>query len=206
VIQSTHALTPSRPRVEGAREQEIFGATLELLAEAGYDRLTLDAVAARAKASKATLYRRWAGKADLVCDAMGRLHLPPPQLPDTGSLRGDLLVLADKKGFLDPTRGDVLCGLATAMYRDADLAHLLRERLLTPGQDVLRQLFERAKVRGQLRDGADPALLCEIIPALILHHLTFVEPGAKPHDFIVRILDEVLLPAAIGVAPGSTGT
>ena len=60
----------SRPRVEGDREQEILDATLEVLADVGYDRLTMDAVAARAKASKATLYRRWNNKVSLVIDAL----------------------------------------------------------------------------------------------------------------------------------------
>ena len=60
----------TRPRIEGDREAEILEATLELLASAGYDRLTMDAVAAAAKASKATLYRRWSTKAELVIDAI----------------------------------------------------------------------------------------------------------------------------------------
>ena len=60
----------ARPRVEGDREQEILDATLEVLGDVGYDRLTMDAVATRAKASKATLYRRWNGKVSLVIDAL----------------------------------------------------------------------------------------------------------------------------------------
>ena len=62
--------TATRPRVEGDREQEILDATLDVLADVGYDRLTMDAVAQRARASKATLYRRWNGKARLVVDAL----------------------------------------------------------------------------------------------------------------------------------------
>src|SRR5262245_28105169 len=99
VIQS---LRPSlRPRVEGAREQAIFQATLELLASLGYDRLTMDAVAGQAKASKATLYRRWASKADLVVDSIVWLKdCMPDVVPDTGSLRGDILAVACGDGGL----------------------------------------------------------------------------------------------------------
>ena len=61
-----------RPRIEGDREAEILDATVALLASAGYERLTMDAVATAAKASKATLYRRWSTKADLVIDAFER--------------------------------------------------------------------------------------------------------------------------------------
>ena len=78
----------ARPRVEGDREGEILDATLELLLDAGYDRLTMDAVAARARASKATLYRRWSTKASLVVDALIRSkHSPELGDPDTGSPR-----------------------------------------------------------------------------------------------------------------------
>src|SRR3954451_25394846 len=81
-----------RPRVEGEREDEILDATLALLLEVGYDRLTMDAVARQARASKATLYRRWDDKPSLVVDAMVRAkQAPSVEAHDTGSLRGDLM-------------------------------------------------------------------------------------------------------------------
>src|SRR5690242_15651908 len=79
----------ARPRVEGDREREILEAALEVLVDVGYDRLTMDAVATAAKASKATLYRRWNDKATLVIDAL-LLDKAVPSSPDTGSLAGDL--------------------------------------------------------------------------------------------------------------------
>ena len=83
-------MTPNeRPRIEGDRELEILEATLEVLADVGYDRLTMDAVATRAKASKATLYRRWTNKVSLVIDALQHSK-GPTEIPDTGSLREDL--------------------------------------------------------------------------------------------------------------------
>src|SRR5215467_12573472 len=84
------AAAAARPRVEGDREQEILTAALEVLADVGYDRLTMDAVAQRAKASKATLYRRWNSKATLVVEALARTK-GVPVTPDTGALRSDLL-------------------------------------------------------------------------------------------------------------------
>ena len=89
----TAAITRTlRPRIEGEREAEILDAALELLASSGYDRLTMDAVASAAKASKATLYRRWDTKAELVVDALSRAKGAPQLEPiDTGSLRGDLI-------------------------------------------------------------------------------------------------------------------
>src|ERR671937_591346 len=75
-----------------ARETAILQATLELLAESGYDQLTIDAVAARARCSKATIYRRWPDKAALVVTAVRRhAGQPAAAAPETGSLRSDLL-------------------------------------------------------------------------------------------------------------------
>jgi len=84
------AAAATRPRIEGDREQEILDAALEVLADVGYDRLTMDAVAQAAKASKATLYRRWNSKATLVVEALAHTK-GVPHLPDTGNLRTDLL-------------------------------------------------------------------------------------------------------------------
>src|SRR5580700_5639700 len=79
--------------LDASRDVALRDATLALLAEIGYDRLTIDAVAARAHSSKATIYRRWSGKAELVVDALHSLKGSPPT-PDTGSLRGDLEAIA----------------------------------------------------------------------------------------------------------------
>ena len=81
----------TRPRIEGDREQEIYVATLSVLAEMGYDNMTLDAVATAAHASKATLYRRWNGKLALVIDALRSIKATSV-VPDTGNLREDLLL------------------------------------------------------------------------------------------------------------------
>jgi AcrR family transcriptional regulator len=192
-----------RPRVEGDREREIFFATLDLIGEAGYDRLTLDAVAARAKASKATLYRRWASKAHLVAEAVCCLKGQECELPDTGSLRGDLLAMAGEEGFADPARMNILCGLATAMYRDAELGAAVREHVIDRREDTLRLLLERASDRGELRPESDLELICHLIPALVILQLTLLTPGELPAGFITRIIEEVLLPAVLPTAPCS---
>ena len=84
-------MTPQQGQTPHRRDAAICDATLALLAEVGYDRMSMDAVAARAKASKATIYRRWPGKQELVLDAV-RSRAPGMAVPeDTGSLRGDLL-------------------------------------------------------------------------------------------------------------------
>src|SRR5689334_11946810 len=88
---------------DDSRDPQILQATAQLLAEVGYDRLTMDAVAARAHAGKATLYRRWSSKGELVVDALGcAAHGETPEAaPDTGSLRGDLEALVKARDVGD---------------------------------------------------------------------------------------------------------
>src|SRR5438445_7159203 len=119
-------------KLDPEREQAILGATLEVLAETGYDALRLDVIAARAKASKATLYRHWPSKADLVVAAV-KCYKQTDHLAetDTGSLRGDLL--ASLRAIADtmtgPT-GQIMAGLVIAMQRDDELAHTVRISML----------------------------------------------------------------------------
>src|SRR6185437_11527321 len=89
--------TPARGRPrDPQRRQAVLDAALALIAEVGYDRTTVDAIAHRAGVSKPTLYRRWPhGKPELVADAIRDRHAEINQTPDTGSLRGDLLALTN---------------------------------------------------------------------------------------------------------------
>jgi AcrR family transcriptional regulator len=188
-----------RPRVEGGREEEILDATVAVVAELGYDRLTMDAVATAAKASKATLYRRWTTKAELVVDAISRAKgCPMPENVDTGSLRGDLVAMAcGDGGFTDELPMSVIAGLLTALHRDADLQNAFRERFLAPRQHVVNKVYERAVRRGEIGEGVDVALLSVTLPAVIIHHAYIL--GVEPSDeLILRVIDNVILPAARG--------
>ncbi|HET8615662.1 MAG TPA: TetR-like C-terminal domain-containing protein [Actinomycetales bacterium] len=186
----------SRPRIEGEREEEIFATSLRLLAEVGYDRLTMDAVATAAKASKATLYRRWASKADLVVDAVSRAKAcPAPPVVDTGTLRGDLLAMSYGIGGLtDTVPMSVLVSLVTALPREPELADAFHRLFLGPRLAVAREVFERAKERGETSADVDPQLLASILPAVVIHHQLVLQ--AKVDEaFIERVVDEVVLPA-----------
>jgi AcrR family transcriptional regulator len=188
-----------RPRVEGGREDEILDATVAVVAELGYDRLTMDAVATAAKASKATLYRRWSTKAELVVDAISRAKgCPMPEDVDTGSLRGDLISMAcGDGGFTDEMPLSVIAGLITALHRDADLQKAFRERFLAPRLLLTQKAYERAVERGEIAPGIDIELLSTTLPAVIVHHAYVL--GVEPTDeLILRVIDNVILPAARG--------
>jgi AcrR family transcriptional regulator len=188
-----------RPRVEGGREEEILDATVEILAELGYDRLTMDAVATAAKAGKATLYRRWSTKAELVVDAISRAKgCPMPEDLDTGSLRGDLVSMAcDSGGFTDELPLSVMAGLLTALHRDAELQKAFKERFLAPRLAITSGVYERAVRRGEIAADVDIELLSETLPAVIIHH-AFVLGIQPTEDLILRVIDHVILPAARG--------
>lgn len=190
-------MTPSteRPRIEGDRELEILDATLDVLADVGYDRLTMDAVAAKAKASKATLYRRWTNKVSLVIEALQALK-GPHDVPDTGSLRGDLQqVFCGVGGLSDPTSVAVFASVLTAISRDADFAEAFRRDVVGPKIAVSRQLWERARDRGELRPDADLDLLEPALAGIILHRV-FMMGEVPDLDVITRVIDQIILPAA----------
>src|SRR4051794_10511187 len=124
---STHVEPHTRPRVEGLREAEILEAALAVLGEVGYDRLTMDAVAQKAKASKATLYRRWNGKVQLIIDALQhdhqQHHFTEHGPVDTGSLREDLIAaFCGQGGLTDKPEVDAFGAVLTAITRDAEFA------------------------------------------------------------------------------------
>src|SRR4051812_8165348 len=141
--------TAGRRRLEGERAREVLLATLRLLAEVGYDKLTFDEVATRAHAGKATLYRRWSSKAELVAAAMGALHGDESR-PDTGNLHDDLHALVEQGRSIRDGDVRLMCGVSTAMSTDPELAGALRERFFEPKRAMLRGILEAARARGEV--------------------------------------------------------
>ena len=186
----------SRPRVVGERETEILRAAVEVLCDVGYDRLTFDAVAAGARASKATLYRRWPHKRDLVVDAVGLLvGCPAERDPNTGSLRGDLIGQACAAGGLDDAVvSETWAALLPVIHRDTELATALHARFIAPKTDAARAVLRNAQQRGELGPDADLETLLSILPALSIHEamLSGKRPGPER---ITQLVDTVVLPA-----------
>jgi len=190
-------------RLDEDRAQAILRAAYELLAETGYQGLRVDAVAARAQASKATLYRHWPTKAGLVTDAVRTCKAAEMQAPDTGSLRGDLLAwfgcLAEN---IQGEEGPILAGLFVAMQRDPELAAQLRalRDSKTPHAEAI---CARAERRGELRPGYDAGLIEEIVPAQIFMR-AFAFGGPLDDAFLAHLTDDIILPLLTRVPGGST--
>ena len=195
---------PARPRVAGAREAEILDAAVEELLEVGYDRLTMDGVAQRARASKATLYRRWSSKQSIVVDAVVRAKRASTATPpDTGSLRGDLVELfCGRDGLARHAATQVLGSVVSALQTDPAFAAEFRSQFIAPKAAVARDIYRRAAQRGELAPGVDPSLLGPALAGILLHrHFLLGEPITR--DLVERVVDQIILPAATG-RPAST--
>jgi len=189
-----------RPRVEGDRELEILDAALEVLADVGYDRLTMDAVATRAKASKATLYRRWNDKASLVVDALVAVKPSPVAPADTGSLRGDLIASFCGMGGLTDEQGvATFASVLTAISKDEAFATAFRRDVLAPKIALTRAIYDRARDRGEIGEHVEIDLLAPALAGIILHRF-FILGEHPTEDAIVRVIDQIILPAATSPA------
>jgi AcrR family transcriptional regulator len=192
---SSRADRPTGPRA-AAREQAILDAALELLMEVGYDRLSMDALAERARAGKATIYRHWSGKAQVVAEAVRRLKgggVSEP-FPSTGSLRGDLLAALDQI-CCAATEVDaaIIAGVMSAMRTDAELAELVRTQVLDSKKGEFNGIIERAIRRGELPEGGSAALVEEVISALLINRLV-IHGLAIDEEFSTHVVDDIVLP------------
>ena len=170
-----------------------------MLAETGYDGMTIDMVAARAKAGKATLYRRWASKSELVLDAVACMKSTDVDLaspPDTGTLRGDLVALVKTPTIRESERKlKVMAGIVSMIARDPELAAAAQEALVEPRAAANRIIFQRAIDRGEILSDVDIDRLCLIGPALVAYRTLMLR---KPVDreFMIGNIDRIILPAA----------
>lgn len=196
--------TATRPRVEGEREDEILDATVELLIEAGYDRLTMDAVAKKARASKATLYRRWESKASLVVEALIRAKQSPHiGEHDTGSLRGDLLSTFCGHEGINESATQVMGSVITALSTDPEFAEQFRDKFIAPKVAITAGIYARAQARGEISADIDLEVIGPALAGILLHR-TFIL-GVPPDDATIeRVVDHVILPAVQHPSCGGT--
>jgi AcrR family transcriptional regulator len=179
------------------RDDKILEATIDILADTSFDGMTMDIVAARAKAGKATVYRRWSSKAELVRDAlawMNRNHLKLESLPDTGTLREDLLVLLKPQSIAEEERKfRVLAGLGSFLQHP-EFAEAGTAGIFEPWVVVNRELMNRAVVRGEIPAHADIEMACQVITSMAsFRGLIQRKPFDKP--FFTALIDGILLPA-----------
>ncbi|MCT9077384.1 TetR/AcrR family transcriptional regulator [Streptomyces fulvoviolaceus] len=195
---TTVAPRTRRSRLTPEREAELYTAVLDLLGEVGYEALTMGSVAARTRCSKATLYRQWAGKPELVARALRHGRGLVLDGIDTGSLRGDLHEMVAQLDDEELEKETALArGLIHAVNSHPDLRRALRDLIVDPDPRGIETLLRRAVERGEVRP-ASPAL--GYLPYLLVGALAarpLMEGQAVDRTFLVRYLDAVVLPALV---------
>lgn len=200
----TSRRTRSRGRLDRSLDTAILDATLAGLAEAGYDRLSMDDVASRAGVGKAAIYRRWPSKAVVVADAIAhwRRRLGPVEAPNTGSLRGDIDALVAATPDLDDADSHmirVVVGVATAAMHNPILAAALDDLVLSTPRQVVRAVLDHALARGEIPAGRDLSLIPDV--ALGLNVLRVITGRPIDRVYVRRVLEDVILPLAGAPTP-----
>ncbi len=182
-----------RPGGRSARVRSaVLAATLEELVAAGYSELSLEGVARRAGVNKTTLYRRWGTREELILDVMRERATQAVPVPDTGSVREDLLALARAAvaNASSPIVEAVIRAVIAALPSNAVFAEASRrfwsERMTLDGEIV-----KRAITRGELPAGTDPRLVIEAVLGPL--HLRFLIGGESPEESVIeQVVDLVL--------------
>jgi AcrR family transcriptional regulator len=189
---------PGGSRRRGAvLESAILDAAWDQLLEAGYERFTIEAIAARSATARSVLYRRWPSRLDLLrATIRHRGELDEISPPNTGSLRKDVLAVLTEVN----DRRSGLIGLFTARlgaYFDEEGGSPaeFRSLFLPDGPSLMDTVVERAVARGELGPTPLPARV-RSLPADLLRHELFMTMAAVPQDTLVEIVDDVFLPLA----------
>jgi AcrR family transcriptional regulator len=181
-----------RPR-DPSRDEAIIGAAIDVLVRDGYDRLSMEGVAAAAGVGKATIYRRWGSKAELVIDAMVALK-PAIDSIDTGALDGDLdLLIAASCNPLSERLLQVMAGICSALPREPELLEAFRTRFTEPRIARIADMLVRARDRGELGPEVDLAMAASLVPSLMLQRVLMTgQPAGRA--YAEQVVGSVLLP------------
>jgi AcrR family transcriptional regulator len=188
---------PGRPRSEAA-EQAIIEATLDLFAEQGFEGVCVELVAARAGVGKATIYRRWPNKEELLLAALGSLKSPYPE-PEGISVREDLLAIievmcADKADPRKSRRYALLLGEGEKYPR---LMARYKAEVVEPRREMVRSVIRRGIETGELRPDTDVEIAMLTVTGAIMAQEKSAA-GTLNREFAVRLVDGLLRGCSAG--------
>lgn len=183
---------PGRPR-DPSRDEAIIEASIDALVKDGYDRLSIEGVATAAGVGKATVYRRWSNKAELVIDAMATLK-PAIDTIDTGSLDGDIeLVIAASCSPTSQRLLQVMVSVCSALPREPELLAAFTTRFTEPRIARITGILERARERGDLGPDVDVPMAASLVPSLMLQRALMTgRPAGRA--YAEQVVGSVLLP------------
>jgi AcrR family transcriptional regulator len=176
------------------RESELLAVTLRLLQEHGYDRLTVDAVAATARASKATVYRRWPSKAELVLAAFieGVRQVAVP--PETGTLRGDLLRVGELVCQQAEQHASTIRAVLVEVSRNPALNDVMQRHFLDQRKALIHHILQQAVDRGEIAESAISDELWDLLPGYLIFRSIIPSRPPTPHT-VQALVDDVIIPS-----------
>lgn len=192
-----------RPR-DPSRDEAIIDATIDVLVRDGYDRLSMEGVAAAAGVGKATVYRRWSTKAELVIDVMATLK-PAIDTIDSGTLEGDIeLLIAASCSPHSQRLQQVMVSICSALPREPDLLEAFKNRFTEPRIALITTMLERARGRGELGPEVDVSIAASLVPSLMLQRALMTgKPAGRA--YAEQVVGSVLLPVlGLPVRPPSS--
>ncbi|MGP4001679.1 TetR/AcrR family transcriptional regulator [Streptomyces sp. 8N706] len=187
--------TPDSTRRSERSRHAILDAAFELVGEVGFNKLTIEAIAARAGVGKQTIYRWWPSKAAVLFDSFLALSgdTDGPTLPDSGDLETDLKVVlrATVDELNDPKYDLPFRALTAESQNDPDLARELTGRILEPGLAAYEERLRAARDAGQVAEGVDPRVATEMLVGP-LYHRWMLRTRPLTHDFADTVVDQTL--------------
>lgn len=184
--------SPGRPR-SAQSHQAMLQATLELLAEVGFEAMSIEAIASRAGVGKTTIYRRYNSKAELVADAIESIR-EEIVIPDTGSLWGDMDTLIQNAAqiSLNPLGRQTVAMIISSASSNAEFAQIYWTKYLQPRREAFAVVLERAKVRQEVKLDLDPGLVFDTMSGIMLYAMIFQPTTESWETYVRRSLELVL--------------
>jgi AcrR family transcriptional regulator len=173
--------------------QAMLQATLALLAEVGFEAMSIDAIAARAGIGKTTIYRRYGGKAELVADAIERIR-EEIAIPDAGSLGRDIDALIENAAqiTLTPLGRQSVAMIMSSAASNAEFAQIYWTKYLQPRRQAFAVVIDRAKARQEVAADVDPGLIFDTMSGIMLYGLIFPPPAETWEAYVRRALQPML--------------
>lgn len=199
VAAAAVSVEPQRRR-GAALEDAILAAAYEELSEVGYAAFTVEGVAARARTGKASIYRRWPRRSELLLDAISA-RLPTPvecgvgiEIPDdqttADALRQVARIIAT---VMAGPAGDVVRAIKCEAVTDVELAQAIDERFQVPRREFLMNLVRRGIARGEVRPDADPRMMADVMLA-VLSYRVVLQREPLTADALTQIMEQVMIP------------
>lgn len=184
--------SPGRPR-SNQSHQAILQAAVQLLAEVGFERMSMEAIATRAGVGKTTIYRRYNSKEELVADAIESLRAEIV-IPDTGTLWGDIDALIHNAAqiALNPLGRQAVAMIISSAASNSQFARTYWTKYLQPRRQAFEIVIARAKIRNEVEANLEPALVFDTMSAIMLYAQIFLPTMESWEAYIRRALHLIL--------------